>query len=49
MYNRNKNVTGYQSLHENPVAELFSGCATYILGPPKVQTLSTPSIFPNPV
>ena len=30
----------------NPAVEPSFGCATYILGPPKIQTLSPPSIFP---
>ena len=38
-----------QSSHRNPAAEPSVGCVTYILSPPKIQTLSPPSIFPIPV
>ena len=34
---------------QNPAVEPYLSYATYILGPPKIQTLSPPSIFPTPV
>jgi len=46
-YNRNKNRTGYKSPPGNPAVEPSFGCTTYILGPPKIQTLSSPLISPN--
>ena len=51
MYNRNKNRNrmGHQSLYGNPVVEPSFGCAIYILGSPKIQTLSPPTIFSVPM
>ena len=35
--NKNRNRTVCQSPHENPAVEPSFDCATYILGPPKIQ------------
>jgi len=40
---------GCQSSLRSPAMEPSVGCATYILGSPKMQTLSAPSISPIPV
>ena len=42
--NKNGNMTECQSPHVNPTVEPSFGCATYILGTPKIQTTSPPSI-----
>ena len=40
---------GMSVISGNPAVEPYLGCATCILGPPKILTLSPPSIFPIPV
>jgi len=45
MYNRNKNMTGRQSPHGNPAVEPSFGCATYILGPSKIESYILHQLF----
>ena len=47
--NKNRNRTECQSPYKNPAMEPSFGSATYILSPPKIQTLSPPSVFSIPV